>query len=99
MVFDLELRFEWDEQKAASNLLKHGISFQNAAKIFANEIVGRIDDREDYGEVRIVALGRVDLRVYRVIFTRRNETTIRIISAQKAGKYEQEIYFRKSLSQ
>ncbi|WP_244423995.1 BrnT family toxin [Phyllobacterium sp. YR531] len=82
--------------KAASNLLKHGVSFKNAAKIFANEILERVDDREDYGEIRIIALGRV---LYRVVYTRRNKTTIRIISAQKAGKNEQEIYYRKILSQ
>ena len=68
-----ELKFEWDEGKAARNLAKHGVSFLTAAAVFANEIVERIDDREDYGEVRFVALGRVDTTIYRVAYTWRSE--------------------------
>ncbi len=45
----MELEFEWDEDKARTNLTKHGVSFLTAAEIFANEIMERIDDREDYG--------------------------------------------------
>jgi uncharacterized DUF497 family protein len=65
----VELEFEWDEEKARTNLAKHGVSFLTAAEIFANEILERIDDREDYGEVRLIVLGRVDAEVYRVVFT------------------------------
>jgi uncharacterized DUF497 family protein len=42
-----ELKFEWDQNKAAQNLAKHGVSFLTAAAIFANEIVEGVDDRED----------------------------------------------------
>jgi uncharacterized DUF497 family protein len=56
----VELEFEWDEEKARTNLAKHRVSFLTAAEIFANEIMERIDDREDYGEVRWIALGRAD---------------------------------------
>ena len=59
----MELEFEWDEEKARTNLAKHGVSFLTAAEIFANEIMERIDDREDYGEVRWIALGRADAEV------------------------------------
>ncbi len=90
----MELEFEWDEEKAESNLAKHRVSFLTAAEIFANEILERIDDREDYGEVRWIALGRVGAEVYRVAFTWRGENLIRIISAQRAGKDEREIYYR-----
>jgi uncharacterized DUF497 family protein len=95
---DVELQFEWDVEKAKSNIVKHGISFPNAAKIFANEILEYVDVREDYGELRFIALGRVDFKIYRVVYTRRADKVIRIISAQKAGKYEQEIYYRKTLA-
>ena len=78
----MELEFEWDEEKARTNLAKHRVSFLTAAEIFANEILERIDDREDYGEIRFIALGRVDTEVYRVVFTWRSENFIRIISAQ-----------------
>ena len=68
-----ELQFEWDDEKASINLIKHRVSFLTAAAIFANETMERIDDREDYGELRHIALGRVDLDVYRVVYVRREE--------------------------
>jgi uncharacterized protein len=98
MDFRMGLEFEWDEEKAAINLAKHGVSFLTASAIFGSETVERPDDREDYGELRIVALGRVDLTVYRVVYTPRGENTIRIISAQKAGRDEQDIYYRQTFS-
>jgi uncharacterized protein len=89
-----DLQFEWDEDKAAQNLAKHGVSFLTAAEIFASEIIERIDDREDYGEVRFIALGRVETDIYRVVFTWRGEKVVRIITAQKASKHERETYYR-----
>lgn len=93
----VELEFEWDEEKARTNLAKHRVSFLTAAEVFANEILERIDSREDYGEVRFIALGRVETEVYRVVFTWRGENLIRIISAQKASRDEKEIYHRATL--
>jgi uncharacterized DUF497 family protein len=93
-----ELEFEWDKAKAKLNLEKHGVSFHTAAAIFLNERLERVDDREDYGEVRWIALGRVDIEVYRVVYTWRNENLVRIVSAQRAGKNEQEIYYREVFS-
>jgi hypothetical protein len=90
---DRELEFEWDESKARSNLEKHKVSFLTAAAIFLNERLERIDDREDYGEVRWIALGWVGSEVYRVVYTWRGENLIRIVSAQKASKDEYEIYY------
>lgn len=93
-----DLEFEWDEAKASANLEKHGVSFLTAAAIFPNARLERIDDREDYGEVRWIALGRVNMEVYRVVYTWRAENLVRIISAQKAGKDEEEIYYRETFS-
>ncbi len=93
----MELKFEWDEDKARANLAKHRVSFLTAAAIFANEMLERIDDREDYGEIRFIALGRVEAEVYRVVFTWRGESLIRLISVQKASKDEREIYHRQTL--
>lgn len=95
---ETELEFEWDEVKAASNLKKHGVSFLTAAAIFSHERLERVDDREDYGEVRWIALGRVDIEVYRVVYTWRAENLIRIVSAQRASQDEQEIYHREVFS-
>jgi uncharacterized DUF497 family protein len=93
-----ELEFEWDETKAKINLEKHKVSFLTAAAIFLNERLERIDDREEYGELRWIALGRVDYEVYRVVFTWRGENLIRLISAQKASKDEREIYYRETFA-
>ena len=92
----LEYEFEWDERKNQHNIQKHGIDFHRAALIFRARIVERIDDREDYGEERLIALGLVGQDVYRVVFTETGENFIRLISAQKAGKLEREIYFHKT---
>jgi uncharacterized protein len=89
-----ELEFEWDEAKAKLNLEKHGVSFFAAAATFRNERLERIDDREDYREIRWIALGRAGLEVYRVVYAWRSENTIRIISAQKASRDERQIYYR-----
>jgi uncharacterized protein len=89
-----ELQFEWDEDKATQNFAKHGVSFLTAAEIFASEIIERVDDREDYGELRFIALGRVETEIYRVAYTWRGEMVIRIITAQKANRHERETYYR-----
>jgi uncharacterized DUF497 family protein len=93
-----ELEFEWDEAKARINLKKQKVSFLTAAAIFLNERLERIDVREDYGELRWIALGRVDDEVYRVVFTWRGENLIRLITAQKASKDEREIYYREAFA-
>jgi uncharacterized DUF497 family protein len=73
---------------------KHGVSFLTAAEIFVNEIIEKVDDREIYGELRFIALGRVETEIYRVAYTWRGEKVIRIITAQKASRYERETYYR-----
>ena len=88
--------FEWDPDKEAANLQKHGISFTQAAAAFRDPFaVDWIDDREDYGEERVVLLGMTDGSVLVVVYTERG-SRIRIISARRADRYEQEIYFREN---
>ena len=96
---DRELEFEWDEAKARINLEKHKVSFLTASAIFLNARLERIDDREDYGEVRWIALGRVEDAVYRVVYSWRDENLIRLISAQKASKDERRIYYRETFAE
>ena len=93
-----DLEFEWDDAKARLNLEKHKISFLTAAAIFANARLERIDDREDYGETRWIALGSADGEVYRVVYTWRGVNLVRIVSAQKASKDERQIYYREAFS-
>ncbi|MCA9963298.1 MAG: BrnT family toxin [Anaerolineales bacterium] len=85
--------FEWDEQKRLTNVHRHGIDFEDAIMIFAGDIVTVEDDRFDYGEVRFMTLGVLKGRVITVVHTERQDRT-RIISARKATKYEQTIYFQ-----
>ena len=94
-----ELELEWDEAKAEINLEKHRVSFLTAAAIFLNERLERIDDHEEYGELRWIALGRVGGAVYRVVYTWRGENLVRIISAQKASKDEREIYYHETFAE
>ncbi len=91
---DGELQFDWDDEKARSNLRKHGVSFPKAAAIFRNPVVESIDMREDYGEVRYLGLGRVNAQIYQVVYTRPGDKRIRIISAWRASLEDEEIYYR-----
>lgn len=86
------MRFEWDEKKRLINIRKHGIDFADVPAIFELDTVTVIDDRVDYGETRYQTLGLLKARVILVVHTE-SETVIRIISARKANKYEEEIYF------
>jgi len=88
------MKFEWDEQKRITNARKHGIDFHDAIEIFAGDTVMMEDDRFDYGERRFVSLGLLRGRVITVVHTE-HEGVMRIISARKATKYEQRIYFER----
>ena len=46
------MRFEWDEKKNRRNIAKHGVSFEDACRIFEGFTLGLVDDRTDYGKVR-----------------------------------------------
>lgn len=86
----MPLSFEWDDEKAASNLHKHGIPFEYAARVFWDaRRCDWEDDRKDYGEERRITVGHVDERLLVVTYTERGEQTIRLISARKATLHEQ----------
>ena len=87
------MRFEWDEAKRIENLRKHGLDFRDAIELFDSETYTVVDDRFDYGEVRLLILGIVKGRVLAVTHTEQDDL-IRIISARKGEKHEQEIYFK-----
>jgi uncharacterized protein len=89
-----QFSFEWDQDKAASNLRKHGILFEVGAKVFLDDARTTIlDDRIDYGELRQIAYGYVDNRLYSVVFTEDfSRNVIRIISARKANARERKRY-------
>lgn len=85
--------FEWDEDKAESNLKKHHVSFAEAANIFNDPNIASIPD-PDHSEVedRFISIGRSFIaRILIVIHTFRS-TRIRLISARKATKAEKKKY-------
>lgn len=86
------MEFEWDETKRLTNLRKHGIDFIDVPIVFDGYIVTVADERFNYGEQRFVTFGLLQGRVVAIVHTERDECT-RIISARKASKYEQQIYF------
>ena len=88
-----DISFEWDPEKADSNLRKHKVSFERAASVFAGPMIETVDDREDYGETRWIALGLTAGQVLRVVFTVRPNGNIRLISAQKANAHDQKTYY------
>jgi uncharacterized DUF497 family protein len=86
--------FEWDNDKTASNLVKHGVSFEEATRVFDDPFaIEELDDRKAYGELRFSLIGMAGNRVLKVIYTERGER-MRIISARKATKHEREYYYR-----
>ena len=89
------LRFEWDAEKAESNFRKHGVWFDDAKTVFADERARLIDDPEHSGsEDRFILLGLSStLRLLVVCHCYRSEDgTIRIISARKALEGESRNY-------
>ncbi|MCU0888324.1 MAG: BrnT family toxin [Rubritepida sp.] len=87
--------FEWDEAKSAANLLKHGLDFATACRVFEGPVAERKDERRDYGEDRFQAIGLVQGRVLVVVYTWRGARR-RLISARKAREDERAV-FRRSL--
>lgn len=79
--------YQWDENKRAANLRQHGIDFADAHHFDWETAVIAIDDREDYRELREMAIGFIGMRLHTMVFTRRG-ATLRIISLRKANRME-----------
>jgi hypothetical protein len=90
----MALRFEWDEDKAATNLRKQGVTFDEAGTVFAAPLAVIFDDEEhSQDEIREIVIGHsVFQRLLLVSFTERGNDLIRIISARKATKRERKDY-------
>ncbi|MDE6873702.1 MAG: BrnT family toxin [Lachnospiraceae bacterium] len=83
--------FEWDEEKAALNFTKHGIRFQTASKVFADENKLIRSDREHPWEERYDILGKIG-KILFVVCTFKKENVVRIISARRATESEKARY-------
>ncbi|MDO9472539.1 MAG: BrnT family toxin [Caulobacter sp.] len=84
--------FEWDDAKAAANLLRHGVSFSTARRVFDDPFAfEKLDDRMTYPEDRFATIALVDGKLLSVAWTERGER-IRIISARFATAQERRLY-------
>ena len=90
------MRFEWDSAKSARNYRERGFDFGAAVQIFAGFTMERPDTRRDYGEKRILAVGRVAGVALTVVYTDRETRTgtvvRRIISARRSNRHERHLY-------
>lgn len=87
------MRYSWNEAKNRHNITLHGISFQDAQRIFEGPTVEQIDDRFDYGEARIYAIGLVNGLEVTVVYTDKNDEERRIISAWRSQPHERRAYW------
>jgi uncharacterized DUF497 family protein len=86
-------RFEWDDAKAATNLRKHGVSFEEAASVFSDALAYTFTDPDhSMGEERLLSFGFSQFgQLLAVVHAERGQA-IRIISARKATRHERGIY-------
>jgi uncharacterized DUF497 family protein len=88
------MHYNWDERKNRSNIRRHGIAFEDAKRIFDGPTVEKVDDRFDYGEVRVYAVGLVNGLEITVIYTDEGNGKRRIISAWRAEPHERRYFWQ-----
>lgn len=87
------MRFEWDSAKAASNLRKHGVSFEEAVSVFYDPLAATAADPDhSEDEARFLTFGISSAGRLLVVSHTEREAAIRIISARAASKSERRIY-------
>ena len=86
--------FTWDARKNRENVARHGIAFEDAMRIFEGPTLEKADDRFDYGETRVYAVGVVNGIEVTVIYVDRAGEGRRIISAWRAERHEREAYWK-----
>ena len=91
------MKFEWDAKKAAENLKKHGVGFEEATTIFGDPFELTIPDPDhSQGEARFLSMGlSTGNRILVVAYTERGEN-IRIIHARVAAPKERRSYGQKA---
>ncbi|MEJ1964282.1 MAG: BrnT family toxin [Gammaproteobacteria bacterium] len=87
------MRFIWDPRKAAANLRKHGVSFEEAATSLSDAMaITGADPDHSLGEARWVTFGVSSQRRLLAVAHTEEDDIIRIISARKAGRAERKLY-------
>lgn len=85
------MRIEYDSSKRDATLKHRGLDFEDAPKIFSGRHFQMEDDREDYGETRWIAVGRLRRAIVIVVWTPRGDAR-RIISMRKCNARERKKY-------
>ena len=87
------MKFEWDEAKANKNQRNHGISFEDAVKVFDDgSAVHSIDESHSEDEIRFNIIGLCVKGLVFVVFTELENNVVRLISARRVTKFEEKIY-------
>ena len=87
------MRYTWDERKNRRNVARRGIAFEDAKRIFEGPTVERVDDRFDYDEIRIYAIGLVNGLEITVVYTDEDDDQRRIISAWRSEPHERRYFW------
>jgi len=82
--------FEWDSDKAASNLAKHGVSFSEATTVFADPFAVYLDDGSGIGRMVVIGTSLRDRLLY-VVHVERGDRD-RLVSARPATSGERDVY-------
>jgi uncharacterized DUF497 family protein len=85
------VRFVWDERRAAANLKKHSVSFEEASSAFEDELGAYYPDTLHQDRFILIGYSRRQRLLY-VVFAEVEVDAIRIISARKATKHEKTRY-------
>ena len=85
------MRYVFDPAKDTVNRTKHGVALALAEVLFAGPYVSIADDRFDYGELRTVAFGLINDRLFVCVYTDRGSER-RLISLRRANKREMKRY-------
>jgi uncharacterized DUF497 family protein len=89
----MRLEFEWNQQKADSNLRKHGVSFIEAVDVFNDDFSSTVLDPDgSRGEFRYLTFGRTLAFRYLVVSYTERSDSVRIISARKMTPRERKAY-------
>lgn len=83
--------FTWDPRKAVANVRKHGITFDEAATVFADPLALAVQDEVHADRTVLIGLSEQD-RVLLVVHVELDDDTIRLVSARRATSHERRRY-------
>lgn len=94
-MYNLCVKFEWDEDKSRINKAKHGIDFETARDLWLDE--NRIEIHAPHPlEGRMIIIGKREDKLWGAVYTMRDDA-IRIISVRRARKREASLYEKENI--